>query len=438
MKLNKKHWIALVGSAIALTVGLFAYWTLNQKENGVERLALDGQPGKQLASDIMDKIYGHDHYDAKKNCWNVQHAFKDGGSYAYCMQPIALDRVRENREERLYLFASAGMEDASHADGVALVGMFVMDGAGKEMLAGDKGMPFFNGFGHAADSVQLMRLSSKGDMGWFAEGGDAYQGVTFSYPQLFIAKGKKIVKVSKSLVGKDDRMAEGLTFHYQAVSDQGAARLYPIAVIVKNEADKTIANLRFRFDSKAWQYVCADQACEQRKGIPPHQSEDEGASGEAESDAPPANANEALFGNGRRLSEADLKDVLAQMEVHYVTGQSGTGFIQADGCDEPFSLDGYFKQDGQQEQLWIRGGNSCTSGVTGASAWLFIRDESGSLHANLGFPVADIQRTADVSEGVHDLRVSAAGFCDGVWRWDGKRFKHLKNIATQPGGCDGR
>ncbi|WP_047248125.1 hypothetical protein [Chromobacterium subtsugae] len=438
---NKKKLALLAGGAlllIAVGFGGWKYWKAHQAVQ-VERLALDGEPGKQLADDIMDKMYGRDARDGKQGCWNIDAGNGGEETVAYCMKPLALDRVQAEGEERLYLFAGGSFPDASHADSQALVGAFVINAKTQELIAGDRELPFTNGFASAPSEVKLLPLSATGYMAWFAEGGDMHQGVSASFPQLFAPRGKKVVEISGDLFGKSEGMSEELSFDYQPDASKADAKVYPLLLTVKQDKDKTAASFRFVFDHKAWHYVCADQACRKQQGIPAYQepaADDDDGEQPAQ---PPADANAALFDDGNKLSAADLKDVLAALGASYVVkDQDNWGFV-TEQCRQPFKLSASYPSDEKDShnELWLEGGSACTSGTTGQSVWLFIRGEDGHLRANLGVPASKTVVTGDLNNGRYDLRLSSNGFCEAVWRWDGSQYAHLKNIATQPGGCGG-
>ena len=91
--------------------------------------------------------------------------------------------------------------------------------------------------------------------------------------------------------------------------------------------------------------------------------------------------------------------------------------------------------DGQAEVILL-GGNTCTSGGNGSSLWLLTKSADGAWQTHLGFTAGAYTLLAEKSQGFPDIRVGGMGWCEGVWRWDGKTYQHLKNVATQPGGCD--
>jgi len=93
--------------------------------------------------------------------------------------------------------------------------------------------------------------------------------------------------------------------------------------------------------------------------------------------------------------------------------------------------------DGKLE-VFVLGGNTCLSGLAGSSVWLFVKDESGKYNANLGFPAGGYNVLDSLNAGFPDLRFGGPGFCEPVWRWNGKTYEYFRSIATAEGGCDNR
>jgi hypothetical protein len=90
--------------------------------------------------------------------------------------------------------------------------------------------------------------------------------------------------------------------------------------------------------------------------------------------------------------------------------------------------------DGVNE-VFLIGGNTCTSGMVGSSVWLFIK----SLHRfnmNFGFPAGDFSILSEREDGFPDIQFGGTGYCAPVWRWNGKSYSLLKNIPIKVGGCD--
>ena len=147
-----------------------------------------------------------------------------------------------------------------------------------------------------------------------------------------------------------------------------------------------------------------------------------------------------LFGQASgSLPEADQKAVYAAMDL--AASPDGAGFMFKDmGCpafvfDDVTAKD--LNGDGQPEVILL-GGNTCTSGGNGSSLWLLTKSADGAWQTHLGFTAGAYTLLAETSQGFPDIRVGGMGWCEGVWRWDGKTYQHLRNVATQPGGCDQR
>jgi hypothetical protein len=143
-----------------------------------------------------------------------------------------------------------------------------------------------------------------------------------------------------------------------------------------------------------------------------------------------------LFAAGKGdLSAAERGQVFGATAL--AVTPDGKSFLDG-SCGQPAGASVEFRDmnaDGRQEVLVIFG-NSCTSGHTGSSAVLFIRDAAGNLQANLGFPAASADPLPEKNQGYPDLLIGGPGFCFGVWRWNGTAYDHLRNDPQMPGGCD--
>lgn len=440
MKLNKKHWIALVAVAIAL-LGLIgaAYWVMTRNDGRVERLDLANEQNSQLADALLDKMYGHGSYDPKQRCWKVT------SDYMYfCMKPVSLDRVETVEGSKLYLLAG-GDGSSESEDGVAggadpRLGAFIFDGKTHEAQASGLILSFRNhNFLAPADS-RLIRLNAKGDMAWLVEGSDKGKG----FPQLLAAHGKDVVSIAGQIFGAlpDDGDTR---FDYRADSQTDPRGFHPLTL--KITGGKRAGSFRFRFDEKEWSYQCEGQACSDRytewSEDSSDEPDDEGGDQNASSSQLPADANAALFDDGNALSDADLKEVLAALGMAYVVKDQDTRGFVTDKCRTPFRLRGTYGNGHEEDhsELWIQGGDACTSGSVGQSIWSFARDDAGHLRVSLGVPATKAIVVTDGDNSPednprNDIRLSGNGFCESVWRWDGKQYQRLRNEAIQPGGCD--
>ena len=141
--------------------------------------------------------------------------------------------------------------------------------------------------------------------------------------------------------------------------------------------------------------------------------------------APPAPASQ--------LSNADMGRIVSSIGLS----------LAADGqhIDDPTcgAVDARFEtvdlnRDGTPE-LFLFYGDTCTSGATGESLVLFVKDAGGSYRPQLGFPAADYTAVGPGRFGFPDLEVRGMDFCAGVWRWDGTDYQHFCNRPDEPAGC---
>jgi hypothetical protein len=143
-----------------------------------------------------------------------------------------------------------------------------------------------------------------------------------------------------------------------------------------------------------------------------------------------------LFGKVKdQPSSSEQADIAHQLD--FTIAEDGKTLLDP-VCGLPVSFDTTVEDlnhDGTPE-VFVVGGNSCLSGMTAKSVWLFIKDESGDYQQKLGFPAAVYEVLNSRNAGFPDLKFGGPGFCRGVWRWDGKDYQHLRNDPDEPGGCD--
>ncbi|MEO8794806.1 MAG: hypothetical protein ABI390_05015 [Daejeonella sp.] len=123
---------------------------------------------------------------------------------------------------------------------------------------------------------------------------------------------------------------------------------------------------------------------------------------------------------------------------------TNTGFVLTGNKDLPFAADNQdalnypydanvyvtdLNNDGNEE-IFIVFGNSYTSGMTGSSAVLFIKNNVGKFAVNLGFP-ASLSVLPTSHLGYPDLLIGGPGFEFPVWRWNGKEYDLYKTIKNE-------
>lgn len=144
-----------------------------------------------------------------------------------------------------------------------------------------------------------------------------------------------------------------------------------------------------------------------------------------------------LFGSeSHGLSVAEQRIIFETLDL--VLAEDGEQFLDR-GCLTPASAGVEYldlNHDGTPEVL-VTFGNSCVSGITGSSAMLFVKQDGG-YEANLGFPAASVTPLNSGNLDYDDLLIGGRGFCFPVWRWNGRKYDHLRNEPQEPGGCDHR
>lgn len=116
------------------------------------------------------------------------------------------------------------------------------------------------------------------------------------------------------------------------------------------------------------------------------------------------------------------------------------GFVLSGDHNQPFALDSESKEfsfavqilptdmnKDRNEEIFILYGNSYTSGNTGSSVVLFIKNNNGQYQTNLGFPGIP-QAMSEIKGGYNDLLIGGPGFTFPIWRWDGKQYALYKTV----------
>lgn len=138
-----------------------------------------------------------------------------------------------------------------------------------------------------------------------------------------------------------------------------------------------------------------------------------------------------LFKNVKSTASVKEKNYLAQKMGFVLSGNKVQPFaLDKDSKEYPFAaivLPADLNKDGKEE-VFINFGNTYTSGNTGSSIILFIKNATGVYEMNLGFPgmIPDVLTT--INKGYPDLVVGGPGFEFPVFRWNGKIYDNYKTI----------
>jgi len=117
------------------------------------------------------------------------------------------------------------------------------------------------------------------------------------------------------------------------------------------------------------------------------------------------------------------------------------GFVLSNNKEQPFALDADSKdypfaatvypvdmnKDGKEE-IFVQFGNTYTSGNTGMSIALFIKNSSGVYQNHLGFPGMIPDALTTGNQGYPDLLIGGPGFEFPVLRWNGKTYAHYRMV----------
>ncbi len=149
--------------------------------------------------------------------------------------------------------------------------------------------------------------------------------------------------------------------------------------------------------------------------------------------SPPATAS--LLGDGAGELAPTEQEAIASLLGFELSAEG----VLVDGtCGEPVHVEHVhvrdLDQDGTPEILFL-GGNTCTSGGTGQSVLLFVRDGDSGYRVALNLPAAAYE-LLERPAGMPDVRLVGMRPCAGVWRWTGTDYDHERNEPLEPGGCD--
>ncbi|SHN10454.1 hypothetical protein [Chitinophaga sp. CF418] len=148
-----------------------------------------------------------------------------------------------------------------------------------------------------------------------------------------------------------------------------------------------------------------------------------------------------------RLSEVasllfkNAKTTLTTAEKNQIATK--LGFVSSGLKDLPFAMDKDSKaypfnavvyptdlnKDGKQE-IFVWFGNSYTSGNTGSSISMFIKNAAGTYVDNLGFPGLAPDVLATVNKGYPDLLIGGPGMEFPVLRWNGRTYANFKTVSN--------
>ncbi len=127
-----------------------------------------------------------------------------------------------------------------------------------------------------------------------------------------------------------------------------------------------------------------------------------------------------------KLTDAEKVAIFQKMGFRLAPDKQG--FADESCDDRPYSAQVFIddlNRDGTDE-VQIIWGNLCTSGNTGSSTAVFIKNKAGVYQKNLDFPAAGYSELKTKNLGFPDLLIGGPGFEHPVWRWDGKKYQFFR------------
>ncbi|CAI06349.1 hypothetical protein ebA435 [Aromatoleum aromaticum EbN1] len=90
-------------------------------------------------------------------------------------------------------------------------------------------------------------------------------------------------------------------------------------------------------------------------------------------------------------------------------------------------------------EVFILAGNTCTSGMTGKSVWLFARRRDGRWAQLLDAGAAGYRILPTATFGWRDIALGGRGFCEGLWRLGPQgEYDYARSIQADGTPCPER
>ena len=125
----------------------------------------------------------------------------------------------------------------------------------------------------------------------------------------------------------------------------------------------------------------------------------------------------SLYASTGFLLSADKKQFIADKEA---------AEFPFDATVYPTDLNG----DGKEE-IFILFGNTYTSGATGSSIVMYIKNSGGKYVSNLGFPGTLPYALPAPAKAYPDLIIGGMGFSFPVWKWNGKAYAYNRKFSDK-------
>lgn len=120
------------------------------------------------------------------------------------------------------------------------------------------------------------------------------------------------------------------------------------------------------------------------------------------------------------------------IDLHFLLSKDRKQFIAEgdDGKEFPFDvrvMPTDLNKDGKEE-IFITYGNSFTSGNTGSSVIVFIKNAAGKYEMNLGFPGMTPDALTTAGSNYPELLIGGPGMEFPVWKWNGSAYVYARKV----------
>ncbi len=144
---------------------------------------------------------------------------------------------------------------------------------------------------------------------------------------------------------------------------------------------------------------------------------------------------ELLFSNAKfkltRSEQEQICNFMASYGIKFSSTKNGFVDDSGDGDIVTLSTQSINLSNGGQRGIFIVGGNTYTSGVTGSSIWAFILNKNGLVQSEFGFPAVEFKLLNSVHLNFHDIQFFGSGFCAPIWIWNGHNYIFQKSMTMK-------
>ncbi|MCB1907023.1 MAG: hypothetical protein KDH15_06610 [Rhodocyclaceae bacterium] len=151
----------------------------------------------------------------------------------------------------------------------------------------------------------------------------------------------------------------------------------------------------------------------------------------------PISVADALFAqhDARLLPPADRTEIAALLPMSLQAGEIVSNIpgcagkpMRASVAIADMNLDGV-------PEILVHAGNACTSGMTGASVWLFGKGLDGRWREYLNAAAADFAVLESRVQGWNELALAGRSECVGVWQHRSDRFVFSRTVTPEGRPC---